>query len=168
MQTRRRPCVQAGDTAGDEAERSAAATPATWADVVHGLCAENTSSRPAIHTREKVVHSEMIHRTWICRVDGIIRHLWTHPGTGAVSRQAKPACPGRGCPILSIMCSMPEDRLALIGKAIDEVAAALSAGAPAGAELDDLAVRLARIWAMIAELDPAIAGRLRDYTANGD
>ena len=66
------------------------------------------------------------------------------------------------------MCSMPEDRLALIGKAIDEVAAALSAGAPSGAELADLAVRLARIWAMIAELDPAIAGRLRDYTANGD
>ena len=66
------------------------------------------------------------------------------------------------------MCSMPEDRLALIGKAIDEVAAALSAGAPSGAELDDLARRLARIWGMIAELDPGLAGRLQGYAVDGE
>jgi hypothetical protein len=66
------------------------------------------------------------------------------------------------------MCSTAEDRLALIGKAIDEVAAALSAGAPSGAELDDLAGRLAHIWGMIAELDPALAGRLRNYAVDGE
>jgi hypothetical protein len=66
------------------------------------------------------------------------------------------------------MCSTAEDRLSLIGKAIDEVAAVLSAGAPFGAELDDLAGRLAHIWGMIAELDPALAGRLRNYAVDGE
>lgn len=65
------------------------------------------------------------------------------------------------------MCSTTEGRLARIGEAIDEVAAALTTGAPSDAELDDLAGRLARIWGMIAELDPALAGRLRGYTADG-
>ena len=66
------------------------------------------------------------------------------------------------------MCSTVEDRLALIGKAIDEMAAALDTGAPSGAELDDLAGRLARIWGMIADLDPGLAGRLRHYCAGGE
>jgi hypothetical protein len=60
------------------------------------------------------------------------------------------------------VCSTAEERLALIGKAIDEVAAA--AAAP-GAKLDDLAPRLAQIWAMVAEIDPALAARLRGYTS---
>jgi len=42
------------------------------------------------------------------------------------------------------VCSTVEERLAEIGRAIDEVAAA--AAAP-GAGLDDLAARLAQIWA---------------------
>jgi hypothetical protein len=66
------------------------------------------------------------------------------------------------------MCSTAEDRLALIGKAIDEVAAALRTGAPSGAELDGLAGRLAHIWGMIAELDPALAGRLRNYAVDDE
>jgi hypothetical protein len=64
------------------------------------------------------------------------------------------------------MCSTVEERLAVIGRAIDEVAAA--AAALPGAGLDDLAGRLAQIWAMVAELDPALAGRLRGYTAGSD
>lgn len=63
------------------------------------------------------------------------------------------------------MCSTVEERLALIGQAIDEVAAA--ARTP-GAGLDDLAVRLAQIWAMVADIDPALAGRLRGYTSDTD
>jgi hypothetical protein len=63
------------------------------------------------------------------------------------------------------VCSTVEERLAQIGRAIDEVAAA--AAAP-GAGLDDLAARLAEIWAMVAEIDPALAGRLRDYTSGTD
>ncbi len=64
------------------------------------------------------------------------------------------------------MCSTVEERLALIGKAIDEVAAA-AAAAPGGG-LDDLAARLAQIWAMVADIDPALAGRLRGYTTGTD
>ena len=63
------------------------------------------------------------------------------------------------------MCST-EERLALIGEAIDEVAAAASEGAASGAGIADLTVRLARIWAMLAELDPALAARLRGYDAD--
>jgi hypothetical protein len=64
------------------------------------------------------------------------------------------------------VCST-EERLALIGEAIDEVAAAASEGAASGAEMADLTTRLARIWAMLAEVDPALARRLRGYTADG-
>ena len=64
------------------------------------------------------------------------------------------------------MCST-EERLALIGEAIDEVAAASREGAASGAGMADLTARLARIWAMLAELDPALATRLRGYTADG-
>ena len=63
------------------------------------------------------------------------------------------------------MCSTVEERLALIGKAIDEVAAA---AAVPGAGLDDLADRLAQIWAMVADIDPDLAGRLRGYTSGTD
>jgi len=63
------------------------------------------------------------------------------------------------------VCSTVEERLALIGKAIDEVAAA--AGTP-GAGLDELAARLAQIWVMVADIDPALAGRLSGYTSGTD
>jgi hypothetical protein len=89
------------------------------------------------------------------------------------------------------MCSTREARIAKIGAAIDEVAvaaqtaaadagaAAQTAAADAGAAgpdrapaptdaagragITDVAARLADIWAMIAELDPALATRLRSY-----
>ena len=56
--------------------------------------------------------------------------------------------------------------MALIGRAIDEVDAAASAGQLSSAQMAELTVRLARIWAMLAELDPALARRLRDYTTD--
>jgi hypothetical protein len=65
------------------------------------------------------------------------------------------------------VCST-EDRLALIGEAIDEVAAAASGGAASGVGMPDLTARLARIWAMLAELDPALAARLRNYGVDGE
>jgi hypothetical protein len=65
------------------------------------------------------------------------------------------------------VCST-EDRLALIGEAIDEVAAAASGGAASGVGMADLTARLARIWAMLAELDPALATRLRNYGVDGE
>lgn len=65
------------------------------------------------------------------------------------------------------MCST-EERLALIGEAIDEVATAASEGAASGAGIADLTARLARIWAMLAELDPALARRLQGYTVDGE
>jgi hypothetical protein len=62
------------------------------------------------------------------------------------------------------MCSTREARIARIGAAIDEVAAAARAGAAAGhADVNELAARLAGIWAMVAELDPALAARLHSY-----
>ena len=65
------------------------------------------------------------------------------------------------------MCST-EERLALIGEAIDEVAAASREGAASGAGIADLTARLSRIWAMLAELDPALARRLQGYTVDGE
>ena len=62
------------------------------------------------------------------------------------------------------MCSTREARIARIGAAIDEVAAAARAGGATGhADVNELAARLASIWAMVAELDPALAARLRSY-----
>jgi hypothetical protein len=65
------------------------------------------------------------------------------------------------------VCST-EDRLARIGEAIDEVAEAASEGAASGAGMADLTAQLARIWAMLAELDPALAGRLRGYSVDSE
>ena len=65
------------------------------------------------------------------------------------------------------MCST-EERLALIGEAIDEVAAASREGAASGAGMADLTARLAGIWAMLAELDPALARRLWGYAFDGE
>jgi hypothetical protein len=61
------------------------------------------------------------------------------------------------------MCSTLEARLAMLRAAIDEVALAMRAGQPGHPGPQDLAERLAGLWAMIAELDPALAARLRGY-----
>jgi hypothetical protein len=66
------------------------------------------------------------------------------------------------------MCSMMEGRLALIGEAIDDVAATLNAGEFSGARMADLTARLAHIWGMLADLDPALARRLRSYAQMND
>jgi len=67
------------------------------------------------------------------------------------------------------MCSTKDERLAQIGRAIaqigraiDELAADSVAPRRAGSDagMED---RLARIWAMIAELDPELARRVPDY-----
>jgi hypothetical protein len=60
------------------------------------------------------------------------------------------------------MCSNAAARLTLIGEAIDQLAAEAASTADGGP--DRLAARLAAIWAMMAELDPGLARRLRGYT----
>lgn len=84
------------------------------------------------------------------------------------------------------MCSITDRRLALIGLAIDELAEAarVAAGDPgpgtpgttaegtmtqdSGSQdamaHDTMAERVARIWAMVADLDPGLAHRLSQYT----
>jgi hypothetical protein len=70
------------------------------------------------------------------------------------------------------MCSTPgprltpDSRLALISIAIDKLAAEARAGRP-GDGPDGMAARLACVWAMMADLDPALAQRLPYYTAAG-
>jgi hypothetical protein len=76
------------------------------------------------------------------------------------------------------MCSITDERLALIGTAIDELAAAAriaagDAGAgPADTRAQDsmtqdaMAERVAGLWAMVADLDPALAHRLSQYTGD--
>jgi len=61
------------------------------------------------------------------------------------------------------MRSTREARLASLRAAIDEVALAAQAGPGEHADLEELAARLAGLWAMIAELDPGLAARLRGY-----
>jgi hypothetical protein len=58
------------------------------------------------------------------------------------------------------MCSTTGERLARLGRAIDELAADSREQARA-----DAADRLADIWAMVAELDPELASRLPGYHA---
>ena len=61
------------------------------------------------------------------------------------------------------MCSRREAQLASLRAAIDEVALAAQAGPGEPPDVGELAARLAAIWAMIAELDPGLAARLRGY-----
>src|SRR5215467_9337222 len=61
------------------------------------------------------------------------------------------------------MCSTREARLASLRAAIDEVALAAQTDRGEHADLGELAARLASLWAMIAELDPGLAARLRGY-----
>jgi len=57
------------------------------------------------------------------------------------------------------VCSTPEPSLDGLARAIDELAAASRAGAAPG----DLNERIARLWAMVADLDPELARRLSRY-----
>jgi hypothetical protein len=63
------------------------------------------------------------------------------------------------------MCSITDERLALIGTAIDELAEA-ARGAAGDPGAGPMAERVACIWAMVAELDPALAHRLSHYTGH--
>jgi hypothetical protein len=66
------------------------------------------------------------------------------------------------------MCSTPDSRLDRLGSAIEELAAeAAEVAAGAAEEPGALAGRLVELWAMVADLDPALAQRLRGYTAPG-
>ena len=61
------------------------------------------------------------------------------------------------------MCSTREAQIARLRTAIDELALAAQAGPAGHADPAELAERLAGLWAMIAELDPGLAARLRGY-----
>ena len=61
------------------------------------------------------------------------------------------------------MCSTPEAALDELAHAIDELAAASGAGEAAG----HLAERIARLWRMIADLDPELARRRSGYEGPG-
>ena len=86
------------------------------------------------------------------------------------------------------MCSTPAQRIAEIGQAIEDLAAqAHAVYAPAGAErpaaaglsepdvtgnraarisdADRVAIRLAELWSLLADLDPEMARRLTGYQA---
>jgi hypothetical protein len=69
------------------------------------------------------------------------------------------------------MSSTTDPRLAMIGAAIDELAEASRAasGTPGSSPgvpdtSGTMAERVARIWAMVADLDPGLAQRLPGYT----
>jgi hypothetical protein len=59
----------------------------------------------------------------------------------------------------SSVCSTPEPSLDNLTRAIDELAAASRADATPG----DLNERIARLWGMVADLDPELARRLSRY-----
>ena len=71
------------------------------------------------------------------------------------------------------MCSTAVQRIAEIGQAIDELAAqAGAAEARSGqtsegqtSDSDQVVIRLAELWARLAELDPDVARRLPTYEA---
>ena len=66
------------------------------------------------------------------------------------------------------MCSTLAVRLAMLRAAIDEVALAARAGRYGHTDPGELAERLAGLWSMIAELDPALAARLHAYAPDAD
>lgn len=57
-------------------------------------------------------------------------------------------------------------RLTRISEAIDQLAAEAASGAAGGPE--QLARRLAAIWEMVADADPGLARRLRDYSGDSE
>jgi hypothetical protein len=81
--------------------------------------------------------------------------------TGSADRLNRQAAVGKGA-YCSSMCSTASERLARIGMAIDELAADSLAPDRAGPDAG-MQERLARIWAMIAELDPELARRVPAY-----
>ena len=58
------------------------------------------------------------------------------------------------------MCSTLADQLARIEQAIDELAAESGTAEAAG--------RLARLWQMVADLDPELSRRMACYRGTGD
>ena len=58
------------------------------------------------------------------------------------------------------MCSTLSDRLAQIEQAIDELAAE--------SRTAEAADRLARLWQMVADLDPELSRRMAGYRGTGD
>ena len=74
------------------------------------------------------------------------------------------------------MCSTPEQRIAAIGQAIDDLAAqadaaSISADAAGGQpradgfDEDRVVTRVAELWAQLAQLDPEVAKRMPTYEA---
>jgi hypothetical protein len=64
------------------------------------------------------------------------------------------------------VCSGQDQRLAEIREAIDAVAAAVRGGAAGEASAAELSARVAAIWAMLAELDPALALKVATYSGD--
>ena len=64
------------------------------------------------------------------------------------------------------MCSGQGRSLAEIREAINEVAAAVRSGPAGEASAEELNARVAKIWAMLAELDPALALRIATYSGD--
>ena len=64
----------------------------------------------------------------------------------------------------SSVCSTPQPSLDDLARAIDDLAAASRAGAASG-ELNEL---IARLWGMMADLDPELARRLARYQRPAD
>ena len=60
------------------------------------------------------------------------------------------------------MCSTAAQRIAEIGKAIDDLALRGNAEA-ATADADPIVARVAELWALLAELDPEVGKRLAGY-----
>jgi hypothetical protein len=59
------------------------------------------------------------------------------------------------------MCSTAAQRIAEIGRAIDDLAR--SDAGPAAGDTGPIVARLAELWALLAELDPEVARRLAGY-----
>jgi hypothetical protein len=64
------------------------------------------------------------------------------------------------------MCSTAAQRIAEIGRAIDDLAVKAGPTAQAGpavGDTDPIVARLAELWALLAELDPEVGRRLAGY-----
>jgi hypothetical protein len=65
----------------------------------------------------------------------------------------------------SIMCSTTEQRIAEIGRAIDDLARKAGHEAGSGGDDEPILARLAELWALVADLDPEVSRRLAGYQA---
>ena len=65
------------------------------------------------------------------------------------------------------MCSTSEQRIAEMGKAIDDLAAEthMASAHADQRDADQLVVKLAQLWERLAELDPEVARRMPTYEA---